>query len=106
MAEADGEANYVWSAKMRIAVFFSAMRHFAETLRTEGYRLIYEALEADTPERSFSDVLGATLDRLQPKEVVMVETGRVARFARYGEGRQGAEFAAEGIPRSPFSVPD
>lgn len=75
MAEADGEANYVWSAKMRIAVFFSAMRHFAETLRTEGYRLIYEALEADTPERSFSDVLGATLDRLQPKEVVMVEPG-------------------------------
>ncbi|MCC5840113.1 MAG: cryptochrome/photolyase family protein [Opitutales bacterium] len=75
MAEADGEANYVWSAKMRLAVFFSAMRHFAETLRGEGYRLIYKALEVDTPERSFSDVLGATLDHLQPEEVLMVEPG-------------------------------
>lgn len=75
MAEADGEATYVWSAKMRIAVFFAAMRHFAEALREEGYRVIYEALEADSPKRAFSDALGAAIDRVQPEELVLVEPG-------------------------------
>jgi deoxyribodipyrimidine photolyase-related protein len=35
MAEASEESTHVWSAKQRIAVFLSAMRHFAEHLRGE-----------------------------------------------------------------------
>ena len=33
MAEADEESTHVWSTKPRIAIFLSAMRHFAETVR-------------------------------------------------------------------------
>ncbi len=75
MAEADGEAKHVWSSKMRIAVFFAAMRHFAETLRSEGYRVVYDALEADSPKRSFSDVLGENVERLEPETIHVVEPG-------------------------------
>ena len=32
MAESAVEAEYVWSHKQRIALFFSAMRHFREEL--------------------------------------------------------------------------
>ncbi len=35
------EANYVWSHKAKIALFLSAMRHFAKTLEDQKYPLIY-----------------------------------------------------------------
>lgn len=36
MAEAAEESTHVWSAKPRIAIFLSAMRHFAAELRERG----------------------------------------------------------------------
>ena len=41
MAEVMEESTKVWSSKMRTAFFLSAMRHFAETLRGEGMRMLY-----------------------------------------------------------------
>jgi deoxyribodipyrimidine photolyase-related protein len=41
MAEVAEESTHVWSAKQRIAVFLSAMRHFAQTLRELGLSLIH-----------------------------------------------------------------
>lgn len=75
MAEADGEANYVWSSKMRIALFFSAMRHFADDLRDAGHRVVYEALEADAPPRSLSDALRGCIEALEPEELIAVHPG-------------------------------
>ena len=37
MAEVLEEANHVWSHKARIALFFSAMRHFADELARRGF---------------------------------------------------------------------
>ena len=36
LIEAAGEATHVWSHKARIALFLSAMRHFAGTLEAAG----------------------------------------------------------------------
>ena len=36
MAEAHEESTHVWSSKQRIALFLSAMRHFAQALRAAG----------------------------------------------------------------------
>ena len=36
MAEVAEESTHVWSAKQRIAIFLSAMRHFADALRERG----------------------------------------------------------------------
>lgn len=41
MVETAGEATHVWSHKARIALFLSAMRHFAETLEEHAFPLIY-----------------------------------------------------------------
>ena len=37
MAEVAGESTHVWSAKQRIAVFLSAMRHFVQSVRQRGW---------------------------------------------------------------------
>lgn len=41
MIESSDEANYVWSHKARIAIFLSAMRHYAQKLSKKGYLLQY-----------------------------------------------------------------
>lgn len=45
MAEVPEESIHVWSAKQRIAVFLSAMRHYAEVLRVRGLPLFYTRLD-------------------------------------------------------------
>ena len=41
MVESANEAQHVWSHKARIALFLSAMRHFAEHLKSQGFTLNY-----------------------------------------------------------------
>lgn len=41
MIESENESSYVWSHKAKIALFLSAMRHFAERLVAQGYPLTY-----------------------------------------------------------------
>jgi deoxyribodipyrimidine photolyase-related protein len=41
MAEVKEEATYVKHHKKKIAFIFSAMRHFAQSLKDEGYQLLY-----------------------------------------------------------------
>ena len=50
MAEVAAEATYVKHHKKKIAFLFSAMRHFADTLRTAGWKVHYTKL--DDPENS------------------------------------------------------
>ncbi|MEX0325541.1 MAG: cryptochrome/photolyase family protein [Puniceicoccaceae bacterium] len=73
MAEAAGEAGHVWSTKMRIAYFFSAMRHFREALEGEGLPVHYHKL--DDSERGLMDLLHDSLESLQPEKVVCTLPG-------------------------------
>ena len=41
MIESEFEANYVWTHKAKIALFLSAMRHFAQVLKNKKYKLTY-----------------------------------------------------------------
>jgi deoxyribodipyrimidine photolyase-related protein len=74
MIEAAGEARHVWSHKARIALFLSAMRHFADALREEGYKVHYLGLDDDLP-----DDLPARLDHYlvthTPARIWMCEAG-------------------------------
>lgn len=49
MIETLGEAAHVHSHKHRIAVFLSAMRHYAASLRDDGWRVDYATLDRGCP---------------------------------------------------------
>jgi deoxyribodipyrimidine photolyase-related protein len=78
MAEVAQEATYVWSHKVRLTLFFSAMRHFRYELEERGIPVHYHAL---TPDKSrdrgadFAEILQADITRLQPQKLIITEPG-------------------------------
>lgn len=80
MAEvADETQTDGWPAhQLRLAFFFSAMRHFRAHLVEQGVTVHYHGLGSDGRRdrgRRFDDVLGADLKRLKPARVAVVEPG-------------------------------
>ncbi len=73
MVETAGEAAAVRSHKHRIAVFFSAMRHYAAGLEERGWRVRYVDIDQGTSS------VGAAIERaagdLEPDRLVAVEAG-------------------------------
>ena len=83
LIEAPGEAVHIWSHKARIALFLSAMRHFAADLASRGIATIHVRL--DDPRASDTaglvERLARVLDDAGAEELVIVEPGewRLAR---------------------------
>ena len=75
MAEVDEESTHVWSSKQRIALFLSAMRHFAQALRAAGRPLHYRRLDDPGNRGSLAAELQAALATLAPQRVVMTAPG-------------------------------
>jgi len=75
MAEVAGEANNVRSHKMRIALFLSAMRHFATELKAKGYPLEYRKLNARDNHGTLAKELNAAISKFGPERIVAVEPG-------------------------------
>ena len=71
MVESTNEAQYVWSHKAKIALFLSAMRHFAQTLREQKYPLSY--IQEST--LSIVEVLRQEILRKKVTHLVCVEPG-------------------------------
>ena len=83
MCECREEAMQVWSHQARIALFLSAMRHYADAQRGLGRQVIYRA----TGEHAHASLDGALADdlrRLQPQRVRVLEPGeyRLAQAMR------------------------
>ena len=75
MAEVMEEATYVRHHKQKIAFLFSAMRHFADSLRTEGFDVRYIGLDDEAPSNSFTDALMHTLAETDASRVIVTEPG-------------------------------
>ena len=75
MAEAAEESTTVWSSKPRIALFLSAMRHFAAALREAGRPLHYSRLDDPNGHISLGEALRAAIVRLKPQRLVMTAPG-------------------------------
>lgn len=75
MAEVAEESTHVWSHKARIAMFLSAMRHFHDTLHSQGVTVHYRPLNDVTNRGSFGGELTATTGRLRPQRLIWVEPG-------------------------------
>ena len=74
MVEARYESTHVWSHKARTALFLSAMRHFADELRAEGFRVEYRKLDVHGDESLAAGWLAA-IATYQPQSLVCVEPG-------------------------------
>ncbi|WP_230969189.1 cryptochrome/photolyase family protein [Nitrogeniibacter aestuarii] len=74
MAEVVQESTHVWSHKVRIAMFLSAMRHFAGALRAQGRPVDYLALD-DHDHETLGDALADALRRFKPSSIRMVKAG-------------------------------
>lgn len=74
MAEVSTEATHVWSHKQRIALFLSAMRHFAADLQADDLPLQYLTL-GQHDFSTLAEALANTLKREQPQEVWLVRPG-------------------------------
>jgi deoxyribodipyrimidine photolyase-related protein len=74
MVEAPAEATQVWSHKARIAVFLSAMRHFALALNAQQFPLIYLQLGTHAFP-TLKQVWLHYIEVLQPQKVIICEPG-------------------------------
>ena len=75
MAEVDQESTHVWSAKQRIAVFLSAMRHFAERICARGMPLRYVKLDQADNQGTLALELSKAIAQLQPVKLVLTAPG-------------------------------
>ncbi len=75
MAEVAEESTHVWSAKQRIVVFLSAMRHFAQDLKARGLPLVYTRLGDADNLGTLALQLSQCLAQLKPAGLVMTAPG-------------------------------
>lgn len=75
MVEVAGETAYVKHHKQKIALIFSAMRHFAAALRTAGWTVDYVKLDDAGNSGSFTGELGRAIARHRPERVRVTHAG-------------------------------
>ncbi len=75
LAEVWEEATYVAHHKKKIVFIFSAMRHFADNLREDGWQVDYIALDDPDNTGSLKGELGRALARHGLRRVVVTECG-------------------------------
>jgi deoxyribodipyrimidine photolyase-related protein len=73
MCEVNEEASYVKHHKKKIAFIFSAMRHFAEELRDNGYRVKYIKLNDQKNQGSFKKETERIAQLLNPDRIILTK---------------------------------
>ncbi len=73
MMEVWDEATYVKHHKQKIALVFSAMRHFAEELRAEGWTVDYVELTDPDNAGSFTGEVARAIERHTPSTIRITE---------------------------------
>lgn len=75
MAEVEEESTHVWSSQIRIALFLSAMRHFAEALSARGFTLTYQKLDDINAEATLGAALTQVIRKVRPTQLLMTAPG-------------------------------
>lgn len=73
MCEVWGEATYVQHHKKKIAFIFSAMRHFALELQTDGYNVEYIKLDNPDNAGSFRGEVARAVAAKKPDKIIVTE---------------------------------
>lgn len=75
MAEVAEESEHVWSHKVRIVMFLSAMRHFRDRLAKSKIPIDYRQLDDDKNLGTLAKELSAAIDRHSPEHVRLMRPG-------------------------------
>ena len=75
MTEVLDEAKYVRHHQKKLAFVLSAMRHFAEELRADGWDVCYRSIEEPQNRGSFTGELDRAVEIYSPARVVVTEPG-------------------------------
>lgn len=75
MMEVAEEATYIPQHRIRLTLFFSAMRHFRDALRTNGMTVHYCGLEDTDNRGSFAKELERRVQKLQPERLKLTKPG-------------------------------
>ena len=75
MAEVHSEASYTNHHKKKLVFIFSAMRHFADALEEDGWRVHYQRYHPDNPAQSIEQVIAELVRECQPERVITTECG-------------------------------
>ena len=73
MVEVFEEATYVRHHKKKIAFIFSAMRHFANELEQNGWRVDYVKLDDADNSSSFTGEIERAIEEYKPKSIAVTE---------------------------------
>ena len=76
MAEVAGEAHRYPNHKQRLVLFFAAMRHFREQLKSRGFEMYYQQIDDDDSADSLPKFLQAQIAAHKPARIIMTEAGR------------------------------
>jgi deoxyribodipyrimidine photolyase-related protein len=75
MAELVEETTYVKHHPQKIALIFSAMRHFAKHLKQQGWTVRYQVFDRSKTTNNFLQFLKSQLDKQEAKGLVITECG-------------------------------
>ncbi|WP_323751778.1 cryptochrome/photolyase family protein [Marinobacter sp.] len=75
MAEVHDEASYTNHHKKKLVFLFSAMRHFAQELEQQGWRVQYQPYHPDNPAQSLEQFIRAAVQEHSPKRLITTECG-------------------------------
>lgn len=75
MAEVRDESTHVWSHQARITLFLSAMRHYRDRLREQGWRVEYQQIDDTEAATNLVEALRRTIALLKPDRLIVVQPG-------------------------------
>ena len=75
MQEVREEATYIRQHKIRLTLFFSAMRHFRDELAAKGIRVYYRRIDERENAHTFSEEIAARVRQTGPQKLIVLEPG-------------------------------
>lgn len=75
MAEVHEEAHYTRHHKKKLVLIFSAMRHFADSLREDGWTVYYHHYGSDPTVVSLEDAVERVIEANEPARLITTECG-------------------------------
>lgn len=86
MCEVMEEASYVHHHKMKIALIFSAMRHFVAELRDRGFDVRYTKLDDPKNSGSFTGELRRAVETMLPERIIVTEAAEWRVLRKWENG--------------------